>query len=50
MRSETPERLYKRASKLHGKGEKAYNSGHYDLAEAFYNNANELRKMARGND
>ncbi len=48
LRNETSSRIYKKAARLHKKGENAYLSGHYDLAEAFYNSANELRKRAKG--
>jgi len=40
-------KYYKKARKLHFKGEKAYHSGNFDASEKNYKKADEYRKRAR---
>jgi len=44
---ETPKKQFKKASNLHREGEECYESGEFDLAEEYYQKANELRRKAQ---
>jgi uncharacterized protein HemY len=44
--SKSPEKYYKKAAKLHKKGEKYYNLGDDELAEDYYQESELLRKKA----
>ncbi len=44
---ESPQKYYRRARQAHKKGESAYISGDFELAESFYTKADDHRKRAR---
>tara|TARA_Y100000310_G_scaffold343267_2_gene450091 strand:- start:2963 stop:3256 length:294 start_codon:yes stop_codon:yes gene_type:complete len=44
---QSPEKFYRKAKRAHKKAEKIYNTGDYDLADEYYQQAEEFRKTAR---
>ena len=44
---ESPQKYYRKARRSHKKGETAYSSGDFELAESLYAKAEEQRKRAR---
>ncbi len=43
---ESPKKFYKKAKSLHREGEECYEAGDVDLADEYYQKANEYRKRA----